>query len=401
MKVSYRRTLRIAILTTFGVVCSFHVAATPVDDAQALLQQGNPTAALAQLDRYLDSSPQDAEARFTRGLVLVRLNRTSDAIKAFADLTRDYPQLPEPYNNLAVLYAQQGNYEKSRDALEAALATHPSYATAHENLGDVYAALAGAAYNKALSLDQANSAIRYKLSLLSQLSKPDEMPTAVASARAPTVVATKPAAAATSAVAMAENEGVSAPVPSLAAQSSPTVAAAQPPITTAPSSAATAPVAASTVAAAEAPQSIPPTPDHGAVQGSGQGSSAQIATPEPVASGGFDAAPVLAQIDIWAAAWANHDVEKYLTFYASNFVPEGGLTRQAWELQRRLRVGKAATIVVELSDKHVDVIDANHLRVSFLQHYQSGNLNDQVHKVLELVNSGGQWKIGREFVTSR
>jgi len=66
------------------------------------------------------TSPQDAEARFSRGLVLVKLSRTDEAIKVFADLTRDYPQLPEPYNNLAVLYAQKGDYEKARDALEAA-----------------------------------------------------------------------------------------------------------------------------------------------------------------------------------------------------------------------------------------------------------------------------------------
>ena len=113
-----------------------------LDEAQALINGGNYVEALNRLDAHLKQVPQDAEARFARGLVLVKLNRTEQAIAAFADLTRDYPQLPEPYNNLAVLYAQQGDYEKARDALEAALATHPSYATAHENLGDIYAALA-------------------------------------------------------------------------------------------------------------------------------------------------------------------------------------------------------------------------------------------------------------------
>jgi tetratricopeptide (TPR) repeat protein len=145
------------------------VAATAVEEAQALLAQGQLDQALKKLDAQLKSQPQDAQARFLRGLVLVRLNRGPEAIKVFADLTRDYPQLPEPYNNLAVLYAQQGDYEKARDALEAALATHPSYATAHENLGDIYAALAGAAYNRALSLDQNNTTVRAKLALIGQL----------------------------------------------------------------------------------------------------------------------------------------------------------------------------------------------------------------------------------------
>src|SRR2546425_9737176 len=75
----------------------------------------------------------------------------------FTKLTQDYPELPEPYNNLAVIYASQGQYEKARAALEQSIRTHPSYATAYENLGDVYAKLASQAYDKALQLDSSNS----------------------------------------------------------------------------------------------------------------------------------------------------------------------------------------------------------------------------------------------------
>lgn len=172
-------------------------AASPVlDEAQALVNQGQYQQALARLDAHLEKVPQDAEARFLRGLVLVRLGRTDDAIRAFAELTRDYPQLPEPYNNLAVLYAQKGEYEKARDALEAALATHPSYATAHENLGDIYAALASAAYNRALALDEGNTVVRRKLRLMEQIdSLPEDMgpgtpPPAAPPAREPAPPAT-------------------------------------------------------------------------------------------------------------------------------------------------------------------------------------------------------------------
>ncbi len=140
-----------------------------VSDAQALINQGQLEQALTLLESHLESAPQDAEARFSRGLVLVRLNRSEEAVKAFAELTRDYPQLPEPYNNLAVIYAQQGEYEKARNALEAALTTHPSYAVAHENLGDIYAALAAAAYNRAMTLDPKNTSVRAKLNLIGQL----------------------------------------------------------------------------------------------------------------------------------------------------------------------------------------------------------------------------------------
>ena len=169
-----------------ALLCS--LLATPVfadglSDARGHIDAGNFSAALRSLDSHLSEFPQDAEARFTRGLVLVKLARTDEAIQVFADLTRDYPQLPEPYNNLAVLYAQRGDYEKSRDALEAALATHPSYATAHENLGDVYTALATAAYNRALVLDDSNETVRVKLSLLNQLDSSSAGNTQVAAAQ--------------------------------------------------------------------------------------------------------------------------------------------------------------------------------------------------------------------------
>lgn len=209
MNWTFSRVVAAALLLTAGAA---H-AASATEEAQALLNQGQHEQALKKLDSQLKSQPQDAEARFLRGLVLVKLDKVPDAIKAFADLTRDYPQLPEPYNNLAVLYAQQGDYEKARDALEAALATHPSYATAHENLGDIYAALAGAAYNRALMLDQNNQLVRSKLSLVNQLERPGEVPASrpAAAAAAPVPAAPAPAAVAPAPVAApapAENAAV-------------------------------------------------------------------------------------------------------------------------------------------------------------------------------------------------
>lgn len=174
-----------AVLMACGTMGAVYAAATPVEEAQSLMNQGQYDEALRSLDSYLSRSPQDAQARFTRGLILVKLNRTQEAIKAFSDLTRDYPQLPEPYNNLAVLYAQSGEYEKARDALEAALASHPNYATAHENLGDIYAALAGAAYQRALVLERENPGIRAKLALINQINGPGMTGASAAAAAGP------------------------------------------------------------------------------------------------------------------------------------------------------------------------------------------------------------------------
>ncbi len=311
---------RLAIVAAAAVFAAPALAATPVEQAQAQLNAGDLPGALKTLDKYLASAPQDAEARFTRGLVLVKLNKTDDAIKVFADLTRDYPQLPEPYNNLAVLYAQQGDYEKARDALEAALATHPAYATAHENLGDIYAALAGAAYNRASSLDQNNQAVRYKQSLINQLD------TGIGAAPAAPAVAAKPAPA------------------------------------------------AAVVAAAVEPAASPAT------------------------SSSADVAGVNTALQAWAKAWSARDVSAYLAQYAADFVPEGGLTRAAWEQQRRDRITRPSRIVVRASSPEIVKVGEDRMRVNFVQEYQSDSFSDQVNKVLEFKSSGSGWKIVREFI---
>jgi tetratricopeptide (TPR) repeat protein len=204
-----------AVLVVSACCALSAMAATPVEETQTLIQRGDLDGAMKRIDRFLASSPQDAEGRFTRALILVKQNKLPDAIKAFTDLTHDYPQLPEPYNNLAVLYAQSGEYEKARDALEAALATNPSYATAHENLGDIYAALAGAAYNRALALDQTNQATRYKLSLINQVAAGPTANAAVATAKPTTTPATSTAAAAAAATPAPASGSNAAPLAAL------------------------------------------------------------------------------------------------------------------------------------------------------------------------------------------
>ncbi|HEX4871173.1 MAG TPA: tetratricopeptide repeat protein [Nevskiaceae bacterium] len=316
------------------------LAATAAEEAQALIDQGDLNGALKRLDRQLSSSPQDAESRFLRGLVLVKLNRSADAVKAFSELTRDYPQLPEPYNNLAVLYAQQGDYEKARDALEAALATHPSYATAHENLGDIYTALAGAAYNRALILDQNNSLVRRKLDLIGSLG--------TASSGA-------------------------APAPTVAAVTAPAPVAVAPAPTAAP---APAPVAAST--------RLPEPPP----------------APAAPAGGGVDEATaeaISAALFAWAQAWSAQNLEAYFATYAPAFTPEGGLTRNAWEIQRRDRISRPKKIAVRATNPQIVRMGGDRVRVSFLQEYESDSFSDQVNKVLELERSGGAWLIQREY----
>ena len=134
-----------------------------------MLRAGQTDQAMQKVDAVLAQKPRDAQMRFFKGLILTEQGKSNDAIQVFLHLTEDYPELPEPYNNLAVLYASQGEYEKARASLEMAIRTHPSYATAHENLGDVYAKLASQAYDKALQLDSNNTAAQSKLALIREL----------------------------------------------------------------------------------------------------------------------------------------------------------------------------------------------------------------------------------------
>jgi tetratricopeptide (TPR) repeat protein len=101
--------------------------------------------------------------------VLAESQRAIEAIEVFQELTEDFPELAEPYNNLAALHAARGDFERARIALEQALRSNPGYATALENLGDVHGMLASRAYARALALDPTNNRVPGKLALVREL----------------------------------------------------------------------------------------------------------------------------------------------------------------------------------------------------------------------------------------
>ncbi len=190
---------------------TFAFAAASLQDATNSFRKGQYSAALEQVNSYLGTKPKDAQGRFLKGLILTELNRPNEAIETFSDLTDEFPELPEPYNNLAVLYANQGQFERAKNSLEMAIRTHPSYATAHENLGDIYAKMASMSYNKALQLDKSNASAQTKLALVKDLFAPPGASKAKPEARAATM---KPAttAQATAPVATAASATPAAPM---------------------------------------------------------------------------------------------------------------------------------------------------------------------------------------------
>ncbi len=347
------RASALACAIVAGFALSTPALADDLGDIQRMIRAGQLNEALQRVDAGLTSRPKDAQLRFTRGIILTELKRTNDAIAVFLKLTEDFPELPEPYNNLAVLYGSMGQYDKARAALEMAIRTHPSYATAHENLGDVYARLASQSYDKALQLDNGNTGAQVKLSMLRELigGRPA---TRTALAAAPAAPAARPATPASSPVATAPARPA-APVPAAAPATAP-APAAKPVPTPAPAPAA--------VAAA------------------------------PAASADASSKDVLDAVNAWASAWSSRDVDRYLAAYATEFKPPRG-TRAAWAAERRQRIeGKQSIKVTVLAP--VVTLQGDTARVSFRQRYDSDRLDVESRKTLIMVKSAGRWLIREE-----
>jgi len=183
--------LRIALGTALGTTAA---RADSLDDARKALRAGDRAAALTSIEKALAAKPGDQDARFLKGVALAEDGRINEAMEVYQRLTQDFPELPEPYNNLAVLYAARGDFERARQALDMAIRANPQYAVAQENLGDVYIQLAARAYERAAQIDPSNRSAPRKLTLSREVvqRKPRATPPAAATT-APSPAASSPA----------------------------------------------------------------------------------------------------------------------------------------------------------------------------------------------------------------
>lgn len=340
-----------AVLLSLVLAFAQPAHADELQEINKLYKQGQHDKALERLDSFLASRPKDAQGpkiaqgRFLKGLILAEQGKSAEAIQIFTRLTEEYPELPEPYNNLAVLYASQGQYEKARHALEMAISTHPSYATAHENLGDIYAKMASQAYDKALQLDKSNVAAQTKLALVKELFS--------ASGKANRAPAKSPATPAPA----------PAPAPAKPEAPKPAPSAAQP-------------------APAPAPAPAKPAPE---------------AKPAPAEQSDAEAA-VLKTLNGWAKAWSGKNVSGYLAYYAKDFKTPGGENRAAWEKNRKERISRPKSIHVGIESPRVTLTDASHASVTFKQAYKSDALQSTTSKTIVLVKNGDKWLIQQERI---
>ena len=347
------------------------VRADELQDINKLYKQGQNDKALERLESFLTSRPKDAQGpkiaqgRFLKGLILAEQGKNADAIQVFTRLTEEYPELPEPYNNLAVLYASQGQYDKARQALEMAISTHPSYATAHENLGDIYAKMASQAYDKALQLDKGNVAAQTKLALVKEL-----FSTSGKGNRAPAKGEASKTAAASS------TPAASTPV--------------LPPVKPEPAKPAPAPV----VTSAPAPIPVPAPAKPEVAKPAPEVKQAVV----PTESKNDADAAVLKALNSWAKSWSDKNVAGYLDHYAKDFKVPGGESRSAWEKNRKERISKPKSIHVAIESPRVTASDASHASINFKQAYKSASLSTSTQKTITYVKVGDKWLIQQERI---
>ncbi len=400
---------KLAVLAAWGIaLCSLSAhASRSVDEVAQLLDQGNAKQAAKQAETYLKQNPGDVEMRFMQGVIATEQKQSAQAIKIFSALIRDYPNMPEPYNNLAVLYAADGQERKAAEALEQAIRTNPSYTTAHENLGDLYARMASEAYSKALQLDGSRKAIPPKLALITQLVPGQQTPAktlvaaaSTSAAAAPSAPVTLPRAAQAEAKVEPKQEAKTEKKPEVVAvapaQTAPKVEAKAPvkstPAVVVPAAAVAAPVVAVAAAVkADAPKvEVKPAKPTAA-------EAAPVAKPAVAAKSAVQvaASEVESAVNAWAAAWQKQDMPRYLNAYSEKFVPADGSSLDKWKEARRVRIVGKDNITVSLQNVRVSV-DGDQATAKFRQRYVAGSLNSTTRKTLALRQEKGSWRIVRE-----
>lgn len=378
---------------------------------KSILEDGRPDEAMKQLDRLLKRDSDNPEARFLKGLILVNQNKLEDSIAVFEALTKDYPDLPEPYNNLAVSYSALGRFDDARTALLAAITTHPSYATAHENLGNIYAMMAAEAYDQALVLDEENYAARDKLALMNELfsivptgetlppgatGKEEEAPSK--SERSSPTPAAPPEEKAPTKFQKASPAPAAPPeekAPAKFQKTSPAPAASpeEDPELSIPMTAEASPEEDPELSIPMEAEALPEEDPELSAPVMAEVPSETIQELNPAADLDRD---LLSITESWARAWSNKDLDAYLDFYHTKFKPSKGLSRSAWEKQRRRRISKPRFIKVKISYPAVKSLGNERARITFVQSYRSNTYSDETRKSLDMERSEDGWKILRE-----
>jgi tetratricopeptide (TPR) repeat protein len=125
-------------------------------DVEKLVKARKFEDAIDLINTQLKKTPRNVQLRFVKARVQIEMRQFTQAKKTLIEITQQFPELPEPYNNLAAIAANQRNWIEARDYLELALKLRPSYAIASANLGELYIRLGAQAYEDASKNAQLN-----------------------------------------------------------------------------------------------------------------------------------------------------------------------------------------------------------------------------------------------------
>lgn len=425
-----------------------------IQQAYRLTQRGLYGEALNAVNQILADNADNMDALLLQATLLAKTGNKVEAERRFNTLHEQYPERPEPLNNLAVLYAESGDSNRAIQTLQKAFKTHPSYDLIYQNLSDMYAVLAAEAYNKALGLSGTESGPQLatldrfgkptasyvntaSISVVSQptndasdntpvtVSVPEPSPAVVETVTSPVVAEETATAVApqetindaaeervtivaatdaqTSIVATADNNQATEEQPSsytnivLNKEDSEAIANAQ--------NASEAPIA---IDNAEQLSSEGTSPEEQAIARETERAVQLLASLESGASLGeieeeIDEETPPTQEDLvnehlkdWAKAWSAQDVDSYLRAYVAGYKPNNATSHKQWTEQRRSRLTRPAFIKVELKDIEVTMLSDNRAEATFRQSYRSDRYRDVERKRVSLMRRSSGWKIVEE-----
>ena len=165
---------RISLLL-FIIALPLYAWGNSLSQMQTELKNGRYQQAIDIGQALLANQADDTQVLFLTALALQKSQRLDEAQIYYQQIIQLHPDLPEPRNNLAIIFLQKGKHDQAVDLLIESLNTHPAYATAWQNLSNLYKGLASEAYRKALSEENNASSVIDSIQL-SELTRIHSLP---------------------------------------------------------------------------------------------------------------------------------------------------------------------------------------------------------------------------------
>ncbi|MBU4186097.1 MAG: tetratricopeptide repeat protein, partial [Proteobacteria bacterium] len=79
-------------------------------------------------------NPEDWDAHYKLGHILVKQEKINEALSHFAEVIRINPDYAPAYNEIGIILAKKGKLQKSNDFFLKAIQLEPDYKEARDNL---------------------------------------------------------------------------------------------------------------------------------------------------------------------------------------------------------------------------------------------------------------------------